>query len=438
MKGPMFESRSYFRSLGLRSLGLALLALLLASASANANGRPPAGLDIRVRSSHILVSTTFGIVQSQDNGGEWTWMCEASFGTGGVFDPDFEMSTRSAAIFTTAIEGMLVTRDGCVYEPSALGERFISTIAQASNGDIFAAASDGEGSKIYRSTDDGVTFAQASNAFRNYDTWRGMEVAPSNPSRIYISGLRVVFGMPKQYLMYRSSDAGKTFTATPLTGFTGMSEETVIFIAGVSATNPDLVYARLTAVDGTKGEAIYRSTNGGDSWTQILTRTEPISFVVRRNGELIAGTDNSGTVRSTDGGTTFTAVDGAPHLLCLYEDAAGKLYGCTQNYGGDAAAVMTSSDGLTWAKTVRFQDISAPTKCAAGTMQQDYCVPVEWCGLKEQLGISSTAIKCAPEAGGDGGCCDAKGSPSSSALLVMTFGVLVWFSLRRRSSKTRS
>ncbi|MBK7536944.1 MAG: hypothetical protein IPI49_16600 [Myxococcales bacterium] len=431
----MFESWSHF----LRSLGLASLGLVLAVAPASANGRPPAGLDIRVRSSQILVSTTFGIVQSQDNGGEWTWMCEASFGTGGVFDPDFELSTRSSTIFTTAIEGMLVTRDGCVYQPSALGERFISSIAMASNGDFFAAASDGEGSKIYRSTDDGVTFAQASNAFRNYDTWRGMEVAPSDPSRIYLSGLRVVFGMPKQYLMYRSTDAGKTFTATPLTGFTGMSAETVIFIAGVSATNPDLVFARLTAVDGTTGEAIYRSSNGGDTWTQILAKPEPIAFLVRKNGELIAGTDNSGTVRSVDGGTTFTAVDGAPHLLCLYEDSAATIYGCTQNYGGDAAAVMTSTDGLTWTKTVRFQDISAPTSCAAGTMQQDYCVAVEWCGLKEQLGIASNAIKCAPGSGTDGGgCCDADGSSSSTALLGLPLGMLLWFSRRRRSARARA
>lgn len=401
-----------------------------------ANGRPPAGLDIRVRGAHILVSTTFGTVQSKDNGATWTWMCEAAFGTGGVFDPDFELSTKSDAIFTTAIEGMQETRDGCSYTFGVLGERFIAALASSPNGDIYAAASDDAGSKIYRSTDDGLSYPQSSNAFRNYDTWRSIEVAPSDPNRLYITGLRVVFGMPKQYLVYRSTDAGKTFTAGGLTGITKLTENSVLFLAGVSSTNPNVVYARVTAAGTETTEAIYRSTDGGDTWTELLTRPEPIAFLVRRNGELIAGTDNSGTAKSTDGGTTFIPLADAPHVLCLAEDAGGKVYACTQNYGGDGAAVMSSTDGgLTWTKTVRFQDISGPNECAVGTMQRDYCVPVEWCGLTDQLGIIAKPIACGDGGSDAGGCCDAQNSTGESVFLVLFFGLLV---LRLRGEGHRS
>jgi hypothetical protein len=411
---------------------------------AQANGRPPASIDLRIDGSDLLASTTFGVVISKNSGVDWRWTCESALGSGGVFDPDFEPSPISSAVVTTSLDGILLTRDDCTYSKTSLGNRFISTIAVASNGAIFAAASDAEGSKIYRSTDDGMTFPQSSTtAFRNYDSWRSLEVAPSNASRVYATGIRLVFGMPKKYLLYRSSDAGLTFAEMQLTGITGTSANSVIFVAGISHTNPDVLYARVTEDNGTSGEALYRSDNAGDTWTPILSKPDSLyAFVVRRNGDLIAGTPASGSFRSINGGATFTPLIGAPHLSCLTESTDGTLYGCTQNYGtaNDDAAVMKSTDGTTWSKVLRFQDIAGPVACAAGTVQKDTCEALEWCGVKEQLGISSTAIDCsaAPDAGQPtatpGGCCDSDGRPQGLLLAGLTLFLLA---SRRRQSASR-
>lgn len=402
---------------------VALPVILLCSLAcpAAAHDGPVAGIDVRERNGHVLLVNTFGLLQSKGTGEPWTWMCEAAYGTGAVFEHEFEMSKRSEAIFVTSLDGLLISRDGCSYGPTSLGDKFISTIALADNGDLFAAAVDGDGSKIYRSTDDGVTFAQTSNGFRNFDTWRSIKLAPGNPSRIYISGARVPAGMPRELLMYRSEDGGKTFTAGALTGVTGIVDESVLFIVGVSPTNPDVVYARLTLVNGTTGEDLYRSTDAGMTWTKVLSKPEPIKVVVRRSGELIVGTEQAGTVRSSDG-VTFTPIDTAPHLQCLVEAANGTLYGCTQNFTSDAAAIMTSTDGSTWTKHLQYQDISGPAECAAGTMQVDYCIPEEWCALSEQLTVESSLCKEQPEE--SAGCCDSRTQTSPALLPSLLVGLL--------------
>lgn len=403
---------------------------LISSSEALAHDGPLAGVDIRERNGHVLLVNSFGLVQSKGAGQPWTWMCEAAYGSGAVFEHEFEMSKRSQAIFATSVDGLLVSQDGCLYEPTtALGAKFISTIALADNGDLFAAAVDGDGSKIYRSTDDGVTFSQSSNAFRNFDAWRSIKFAPSAPNRIYISGVRVPASMPRTLLVYRSDDGGKNFTAGALTGITGMVDDSVLFIVGVSPTNPDVVYARLTLVNGTAGEDLYRSADAGMTWTKVLSKPEPIKVVVRRSGEVIVGTELSGTVRSTDG-MTFAEVTTAPHLQCLVE-SNGTLYGCTQNFGSEAAAVMTSTDGATWTKRVQYQDISGPAECAAGTMQVDYCIPMEWCELAEQLTVDSKQL-CEPAAEEPAGCCDTRTSASPALLPSLFIGLLLFARRRRR------
>lgn len=404
-------------------------AFLLSGGMALANGRPPAVVDLRVNGEALVASTTFGIAARDSS--TWRWTCETAAGYGGVFDPDIELSTRTGALFLSTIDGFRRTSDYCVFSASSLGDRFVSAIGVASNGDVFAATSDDQGSRIHRSTDDGVTFGQASMPFRNYDSWRSLVVAPSAPSRLYASGIRLVVNLPKKYLLYRSDDSGATFTELPTTSFAGLVSDSVILLAGVDANEPTVVYARVIAVNGTEGEAIYRSADAGLTWVQILNRPQPISFVVRRNGELWASTQDSPTVRSTDGGASFSEVMGAPRMSCLYEADDASLYGCTQNYGADDAAIVRSTDSSTWSKVLRFQDIKEPVPCAPGTIQKDTCELQEWCGLREQLGITSNAIDCAfnPPAT-EAGCCAAQQQELPWFPMILLF--LSLWKLRRR------
>ena len=81
--------------------------------------------------------------------------------------------------------------------------------------------------------------------------------------------------------------------------------------------------------------------------------------------------------------------------------------------------------------------------CAAGTPQHDMCEAQNWCTLRQQLGITSTAIACANQGGADSpvdsggpvvkpapkGCCDTGAGTAPTALGA---GAIVATLLRRR------
>jgi photosystem II stability/assembly factor-like uncharacterized protein len=419
-------------------------ALAALAAPALANGRPPATVDVRPRSggTEMVAGTTFGLTVSSNEGGSWQWVCEDAVGYGGTFDPDYEWSPTSGKLFATSFAGLRTTMDRCAFElDTGLAGRYVAAIAFGSDGALYAAAND-ETSLIYRSTDDGKTFPRVSQAnppFKKYDSWLSIEVAPSDPARVYLAGIRVAAGKPTEFLLYRSTDAATNFSILPLPTFTPTAMSN-IELAGVSYSNANVLFVRVTNVAG-GGDAIFRSADGGTTWsaTPVLAKPDSLrAFVVRRSGKVYAGTPTLGSFESTDG-IAFTAVAGAPHLNCVSERADGVLFGCTQNYGtpNDGAGVMKSTDGVVWSSLMRYQDIAAPQSCAAGTTQKDSCEVEVWCGIREQLGIASTVINCPlivpdgmPDAGqppsSSGGCCETNQTPPSLLLCGLTVVLLAW------------
>jgi hypothetical protein len=439
---------------------LVSFALAASAQAAHANGRPPGTIDVKVRSggTEIAAATSFGLVVSENDGTTWRWVCEANVGYGGTYDPDYEWSSTGKLLATSA-ESLRTSSDRCAYDllPGLLlsgqNYRYISATTFGPDGALYAAASDDNdgmlGSKIYRSTNEGMTFPQVSTAapaFKRYDAWQSIEVAPSDATRVYIAGIRAAANQPRVFLLYRSNDAAATFTPMTLTGITGLEPPgmQLIQIAGVSYTNPNVLYVRVTRDGGTMGDGIYRSADGGASWTKVLSKPDVIAFVVRRNGDVLAATPTEGAFKSTDG-INFTPLAGAPHLNCLTERADGTLFGCTQNYGtgADNAGVMKSTDGIAWTSLLRYQDIEGPKACAVGTPQKDECEIEEWCGIREQLGIASTVINCPlivpdgmPDAGqppsSSGGCCETNQTPPSLLLCGLTVVLLAWRKRRPR------
>lgn len=416
---------------------------------AEANGRSPMSVSVHLRegSDTDLASwTTWGLLISRDGGG-FRWMCETALKVGGAFDPDI-VFRADGSMLATSFEGLLLNRDGCLFDPTGLGTKFVTRVAQGGDGAIHAAVIELGDVKIYKSTDGAQTFPISASVDPTSDWWESLEVAPSNPSRLYLSGFAIDDQQVKTFLMFRSVDGGASYQpiATPQPV---MSRSSDLKIAAVSPTNPDLLFARVTYATGdTLGDRIYRSVDGGASWgAPVLSVADSINgFVIRKNGEILAATSISGTWRSTDGGATFAPLATSLQVQCLAERANGTLVACAQNFEPDNMSLGTSTDGLTWTKLFRFSEAIGPVDCAVGTLQCDTCQLSMWCELRTQFGITADPTTCElpggdgsvcggplppdPDPPSDGGCCGTSGNPGS--LLLGSFVLLALFVLRRR------
>jgi hypothetical protein len=436
------------------ALGTLLVVAALASHAA-ANGRAPSTSTIHFRLGHesdIYAGMTFGLLVSHDSGTTWHWMCEKAVGYGGMYDPYYAY-TSSGALFATTFDGLKINTNNCTFDATAFGSAFVSVDAIGSDSAVYVGLADpaqpnvtpphpGD-SKIYKTTDNGATYPVSAMPGMIGDWWQSIVVSPANAAHVYLAGYRYNAPNPKVFLLFKSTDGGASYTAMGTTGFTTSNNSSIEIVGITTTAGVDTLYARVTLENGSNTEGIYKSVNGGTSWTKILGKNEAIHFVARANGELVAATQLSGTQKSTTGGTTWTTVAGAPHINCLYENAAGELWACTLNYDlmgsppipGDGFGIMKSTDGTTWTGVLKFQGILAPVDCAAGTAQHDECLPT-WCGLKQQLGITSTAIDCSPpvevppDAGSGGGMpvTPSKGgcaTGAGSAPAALAFGAVV-------------
>jgi MYXO-CTERM domain-containing protein len=446
----------------MRQFVLASLILTALVADASANGRPAGTSTINFRQGHesdIVAGMTFGLVVSHDDGATWQWMCEKAVGYGGMYDPDYAYMA-SGALFATTFNGLTVNRDACNFDTTMLGALFTSSEEIGPDGALYVAMADtAHDHNIYKSTDDGVTF-QPTSVGQLGDWWQSLKIAKSDAKHLYLFGYRFVSspipdgGMDKLVELFSSIDGGVTFNPLPQNLCSSQPGETpcttlsfnnvsAIEVAGISKTDANLVFLRVTQQTGSIGDAIYRSTDGGMTWTKVLSKGDSLeAFAVRANGDLVAGTPSSGAFISHDNGDNWTPLTGAPHMGCLVENAAGELWGCTQNYGsqtipGDGFGIMKTTDLVTWTPVLKYQEIAAPVTCAAGTQQQDVCQAMTWCPLETQLGITSTVLPCPSlvDAGlvvdpkAPAGCCDAGEVPPAGLVIAGLVGIVL---LRRR------
>jgi photosystem II stability/assembly factor-like uncharacterized protein len=460
--------------MGWRRIVLAAVMIAGVVRVASANGRPPASSSITFRHGHeneIAAGLTFGLVFSHDGGQTWSWMCESAIGYTGIYDPQYAYSS-SGALFATTFDGLKVARDGCTFNPTLSGLTFTSTSTFGPDGTFYYAAAQtldtakqlAADFKIYRSSDDGLTFpvsAKPGDPKDTNDWWQTLRVAPSDPMRVYVTGYSYMAATPggeqvRTQLLFRSADGGTTWLPMTASGLTPMTSKSVVELVGIANDDPAHLYARVKDVDLTSGEAIYVSTNAGDSWTQINRKSGPISgFVVRaalnsgHKHDLIVGTQVFGAEISHDDGLTWTALVDPPHIGCLVENTAGEIWACTQNYGNpqspsDNAGLMKTTDLTTWTKVLRYQDLTEAVTCGAGTLQHDSCAAM-WCAVCDQLGCApSASYNCpvpaeappvvTPKRGG--GCCDAGATGGTGALaLALVVGTLVRRPRRRRVTR---
>lgn len=436
-------------------LGIALLvAAVLSAPRAFANGRNPHTVAIALApgdNQTLYVSTTFGLVISKDGGCTFNWVCEQALGYGGTWDPRYAIGA-DGTIFATTYEGLRASTDGgCSFDvvPPTAG-LWVDAVWIGPTGQVWAATAETGGiNDVLASTTSPLTLASKGMSSAEV-WWKSVAVAPSDDKRVYITGYQVA-DTPAAHF-YRSDDGGAQWMPQPLADVR-YGGTPVLRVRAVDPTNPDIVFMSSEAANPPLGDLLYRSTDGGATWTEVLATDATVhDVVIREGGQVLVATQIKTTTAlaggtlyaSRDGGATFTAPDGAPKLACLAQSSDGTLYGCGANWEPDFMAVARSVDGgATWEKVWRFVEMADALQCAPGTVQHDTCDVELWdcpaCGtdLKRQFGAKGPA--CGPGAAdpavpkqNGGGCCGA-GDPLGALWGLVVLGWLGW----RRRCRTR-
>jgi hypothetical protein len=436
----------------------AFVATLLVPALALGNGRAPITNSVHFRpgdSQSLYVGTTFGLLISHD-GCSFRWICEQNIGYGGTFDPKYRIAA-DGTIFATTYGGLSVSRDGgCSFamataeqpagDPGRIAGKWIDAIDIGPTGEIWVATADnGKPNNVYRSTDNGVTF-EPRGMLSQTIWWKSLAIARSRAQRIYATGYQVAGTladggqMPPTAHFAISDDSGAHWAESPLASVQ-FGSTPLVYVVGVDRANPDIVFMSSLGANPPSGDRLYRSTDGGMTWSEVLAPSGTITDLAIGSSGILVSALGAGGFYSSNGGATFAPMTTAPQLACAGGRDDGELFGCGTNWQPDYKAIARSSDGVSWDKVFRFVELAGPLECPVGTGQHDLCGG-QWPSLQEQFGATgptcngeAPAPDTTPPVKRSGGCCDA-GSPDGPGAIWLA-GLCGAIVLRRRSRAAR-
>jgi photosystem II stability/assembly factor-like uncharacterized protein len=192
------------------------------------------------------------------------------------------------------------------------------------------------GNGMYKSGDGGDTWTHL--GLRDGQQIASIAVDPRNANRLFVGVLGHPYGPNAQRGVYRSLDGGATFTQVLY-----KNENAGAFDVVIDPNDPNVVYATLWAARQAPweigasfempGSGIFKSSDGGTSWTQLTTglperigRTEIAvapsdARVVYVYADVEAKGDDAGALyRSEDAGTHFTLVNNADEIAQRGDD----------------------------------------------------------------------------------------------------------------------
>ena len=189
------------------------------------------------------------------------------------------------------------------------------------------------GGGVYKTTDGGATWYNVSDGFFKTGSVGAIDVADSDPNVIYVGmGETDIRGnMSAGDGMYRSTDAGKTWT------WLGLGETRFIGDIEIHPENPDIAWVaamgKLFGPVESSERGIYKTKDGGKTWNKVLfkdAKTGAVDIAVDPNNprilfaamweayrspwEMSSGGEGSGLYKSVDGGESWTEITQNPGM----------------------------------------------------------------------------------------------------------------------------
>ncbi|MGH7602447.1 MAG: WD40/YVTN/BNR-like repeat-containing protein [Gemmatimonadaceae bacterium] len=230
------------------------------------------------------------------------------------------------------------------------------------------------GGGVFKTTDGGITWAPVTDKYFG-GTIGAIGISESNPDVVYVGGGEspIRGNVSHGDGVWRTNDGGKTWTSL------GLVETRQISRVRVHPTNPDIAYVgALGHVFGPNTErGVFKTTDGGKSWRKVLYRNDStgISDLVmdakdpetlyaafwqawRTPWQLVSGGAGSGIFKTTDGGEHWTEITRNPGLpagiignigLAVSPVNPSHVWALVE---ADSGGVFRSLDGgATWTRT---------------------------------------------------------------------------------------
>jgi len=432
------------KSLLFAASAASLLAFTALSAPALANGRYPSAGQVVVHPSdpaHLVVRATYGILSTRDNGATWSWICEAAVGYGGVEDPMMGI-TADGTLLAGVFKGLAYSQDlGCAWSfaGGGLTDKYVTDLSVEKQDPSRAVLIVSNGvatnkflTQLWETVDSGTTWTQAGVDLPEQFLGLNVDVAPSDPTRVYISGR---YGAPDYPgALERSYDRGKTWEKLDIPG----SDDTHLpYLSAVDPNNPDILYMRL---DGDPVDALLVSKDAGKSWTTAFESTGNLyGFALSPDGATVyIGGSKDGLWRAPTSTLQFEKV--ADLLIrCLTATDVG-LYACADEFTNGFTVGLSKDQGKTFAPVMHLASPCGPLACAEGTS-----VPVK---CADAWGVTRLTIGAEPcDAGSppdpmptptpSSPGCGCRAAPSAGAGAGASIGLLIaaWYRLRRRRAR---
>lgn len=402
----------------------------------------------------IVVQATFGWLVTTDGGATWEWVCTEAV-EGRLGTAVRTVLTGDDALLAATNAGLYRATDiGCAWShPDDALTSFVRDVVHDPAGAralLALPSSTTDPNRLFRSDDDGRTWAPSGTELPEGFLPERLLVAPSAPGRLYVGGFfPVTRTTPRRAAVYRSNDGGSTWVERP---FELREGEILLYLVGVDPSDPDRLWAHAS---GETHERLTLSTDGGDSWTDVRTLEvdttfdRPFAFALSPDGTAWFGNPEAGLLR-TDGSTT-TVVDEHLVLTCLAMRDT-ELWVCGDGFvDGFAVARVSGHEPVAYDPVLRFEDVTAIRSCG-GTSVDSVC-PDWWDDLQLDLmsppdagplfdgGLSEGDGGMDGSSGGGGCACSAAARPGdalASALLILPIASGLARRTRRRRRALRS
>jgi photosystem II stability/assembly factor-like uncharacterized protein len=177
------------------------------------------------------------------------------------------------------------------------------------------------GDGVYKSTDAGKTWTHI--GFRESHGISKIRIHPTNPDIVFVASFGKYSAPSAERGVFKSTDGGKTWRKVLY-----RDDKTGAIDIAIDRSNPSVMYAALWEAyrkeyqmsSGGAGSGLFKSTDGGDTWTELTRNPGMPSGVVGRIGVAVSGAnsnrlyalvenDKGGLFKSDDAGASWTLVN---------------------------------------------------------------------------------------------------------------------------------